>query len=116
MKNRNYQQAKRKHNLIDELMRKKKAGEKEVHRTLTREDLIIVEKFFSVKPEKIIIFTQKLGNSYYMKNNLLKTIHFSYLHGEKTVIKNYHANICQLLNERGIRYKIKYIIMLKEPE
>ena len=116
MKNRNYHQAKRKHNLIDELMSKKKAGYKEVHRTLSREDLIIVSKLFTVKPEKIIITTKKIGNPYYIRNNLLKTIHFSYMHGEKTVIKNYKEGICHLLNEHSIHFEIKYIIMLKESE
>lgn len=116
MKNRDYKQSKRKHTLIDELMSKKRAGIKEVQRTLTKEDLITVRKIFPVKPVKIIISTQKLGNPHYIRNNLLKTIHFSYIRGDKIVIKNYHENICRLLNEHGIRYKIKYIIMLREPE
>lgn len=112
MKNRDYRESKRKHELIDQLMKEKRAGKKKVYRKLKVDDITKVEKIFIVKPSRIIIYTKRFQNPYYIKNNLLKSIHFNYVKGKKTLVKNYHNNICKLLDDFEISYDIEYEISL----
>lgn len=112
MKTRDYKESKLKHELIQDLQHEKKEGKNFVYRKFTPNELEKVRKKYEYIPIELLITTRKLANIRYVKNGILKDIHYAYLHHQKILIRKYRLSYVNILNEHHLDYKIKCKIIL----
>ncbi len=112
MKTRDYKESKLKHDLIQDLRHEKKKGKKFVYRKLTPKELEKVRKKYEYIPMELLITTRRFANIRYIKNSILKDIHYAYLRHQKILVRKFKFSYVDILNEHHLDYKIKCKIIL----
>lgn len=116
MKQKAYKASREKHILERIRKEQKKIKNTKKHKSnikwkLSDREYIIANKYFTIIPVEIVIYTKPL-NLGHIWTKILKDINYAYKQHKKTITVKYDSKICKTLKEFNIYHEIYYKILL----